>query len=115
MPDSDDVHVALAAADWAQTTGRDVVLATDNLKDLPAKILEPFGVFPLHPGDVLQLVYQIDPRGVACSLQKTAADFKNPAFSLKDMLASIGSAQQFDNQDLAADLAVSWGLADPGI
>ena len=95
--------------------GRDVVLATDNLKDLPAKILEPFGVFPLHPGDVLQLVYQIDPRGVACSLQKTAADFKNPAFSLKDMLASIGSAQQFDNQDLAADLAVSWGLADPGI
>ena len=115
LPDPDDVHVALAAADWAQTTGRDVVLATDNLKDLPAKILEPFGVFPLHPGDVLQLVYQIDPRGVACSLQKTAADFKNPAFSLKDMLASIGSAQQFDNQDLAADLAVSWGLADPGI
>lgn len=57
LPDPDDVHVALAAADWAQSTGRDVVLATDNLKDLPAKVLAPFGVVPLHPGDVLQLVY----------------------------------------------------------
>ena len=113
LPDPDDVHVALAAADWAQATGRDVVLATDNLKDLPAKVLEPFGVVPLHPGDVLQLVYQMDPEGTASSLQKTAADFKNPAFSLLDMLASIKSPQQFDNQELAAELAVRWGLAQP--
>ena len=113
LPDPDDVHVALAAADWSQTTGRDVLLATDNLKDLPAKLLEPFGVFPLHPGDVLQLVYQMDPEGTASSLQKTAADFKKPAFSLLDMLASIKSRQQFDNQELATDLAVRWGLAQP--
>ena len=114
LPDPDDVHVALAAADWAQATGRDVVLATDNLKDLPAKVLAPFGVVPLHPGDVLQLVYQMDPEGTASSLQKTAADFKNPAFSLLDMLASIKSPQQFDNQALAAELAVRWELAVPG-
>lgn len=78
LPDPDDVHVALAAADWAQATGRDVVLATDNLKDLPAKVLAPFGVVPLHPGDVLQLVYQMDPQGTASSLQKTAADSRTP-------------------------------------
>ena len=113
LPDPDDVHVALAAADWAQATGRDVVLATDNLKDLPTKVLAPFGVVPLHPGDVLQLVYQMDPQGTASSLQKTAADFKKPAFSLLDMLASIKSRQQFDNQELATDLAVRWGLAQP--
>lgn len=113
LPDPDDVHVALAAADWAQATGRDVVLATDNLKDLPAKVLEPFGVFPLHPGDVLQLVYQMDPQCASGSLQKTAADFKNPAFSLLDMLASIGSPQQFDNKVLAVELAVRWRLAEP--
>lgn len=113
LPDPDDVHVALAAADWSQTTGRDVLLATDNLKDLPAKVLEPFGVFPLHPGDVLQLVYQMNPEGVSSSLQKTAADFKNPAFSLLDMLSSIKSPQQFDNQELAAELTVRWGLAQP--
>ena len=114
LPDPDDVHVALAAADWAQATGRDVVLATDNLKDLPAKVLAPFGVVPLHPGDVLQLVYQMDPEGTASSLQKTAADFKNPAFSLLDMLASFKSPQQFDNQELAGELAVRWELAVPG-
>ncbi len=114
LPDPDDVHVALAAADWAQTTGRDVVLATDNLKDLPAKVLEPFGVLPLHPGDVLQLVYRMNPERAASSLQKTAAEFKSPAFSLLDMLASIASPRQFDNQELAADLAVRWGLAVPG-
>lgn len=114
MPDPGDVHVALAAADWAQTTGRDVVLATDNLKDFPAMVLEPFGVVPLHPGDVLQLAYQMDPEEASSSLQKTAAGFKNPAFSPLDMLASIKSPQQFDNQELAADLAVRWGLAVPG-
>lgn len=113
LPDPDDVHVALAAADWAQATGREVVLATDNLKDLPAQVLEPFGVIPLHPGDVLQLVYLTNPERVSSCLQKTAADFKNPAFTLQDMLASIRSPQQFDNDELAVDLAVRWGLAEP--
>lgn len=114
LNDPNDVHVALAAADWAHTTGRDVVLVTDNLNDFPAKLLEPFGVFPLHPGDVLQLVYQMNPERTSSSLQKTAADFKNPAFSPLDMLASISSPQQFDNQELAAELAVRWELAVPG-
>ncbi len=113
LPDPDDVHVALAAVDWARVSGRDVVLVTDNLKDLPAKVLEPFGVVPLHPGDVLQLVYRMDSERVSKSLQKTAADFKNPAFSLADMLASIGSVQQFDNQELATELAERWGLQLP--
>lgn len=110
LPDPDDVHVAVAAADWARVSGRDVVLVTDNLKDLPAKVLEPFSVFPLHPGDVLQLAYQANPERVSESLQKTAADFKDPAFSRADMLASIGSAQQFDNPELAQELAARWGL-----
>lgn len=113
LPDPDDVHVALAAADWAQATDREVVLATDNLKDLPAQVLEPFGVVPLHPGDVLQLVYLTNPERVSSCLQKTAADFKNPAFTLQDMLASIRSPQQFDNDELAVDLSVRWGLAEP--
>ena len=113
LPDPDDVHVALAAADWAQNTGQKVLLATDNLKDLPAKVLEPFGVIPLHPGDVLDLAYQSDPKRVSNSLKKTAADFKNPAFSLADLLTSISSPQQFDNKELAAALAVRWKLTLP--
>jgi hypothetical protein len=113
LSDADDVHVALAAADWAKSTGRNVVLVTENLKDLPGKVLEPFGVYPLHPGDVLYLAYQADPEGVSKSLQKTAADFKNPAFSLADMLWSISSPQQFDNKELAEELALQWEVAEP--
>jgi hypothetical protein len=44
------------------------------------------------------------------SLKKTAADFKNPQFSLVNMLASIRSAQQFDNATLASRLQKKWGL-----
>lgn len=113
LKDPDDVHVALAAADWARSTGQVVLLATENLKDLPAKVLEPYGVTPLHPGDVLYLAFVADPDGVSESLKKTAADFKDPAFSLADMLRSIASPQQFDHPDLAAELAQRWGQPVP--
>lgn len=110
LPDTDDVHVALAAADWASASGRSVVLVTDNLKDLPAADLLPFDVHPLHPGDVLDLVDLMNADGLSNSLKKTAADFKNPQFSLMNMLASIRSAQQFDNATLASRLQKKWGL-----
>lgn len=110
LPDPDDVHVAMAAADWARSARRSVVLATDNLKDLPGADLLPFDVYPLHPGDVLDLVDLMDAAGLSKSLQKTCTDFKNPEFALSDMLASIGSVQQFDNEPLAAKLQACWGL-----
>jgi len=108
LSDQDDVHVALAAADWARLSGCSVVLATDNLKDLPAGALLPFDVYPLHPGDVLDLVDLADAEGLSQSLQKTTTDFKKPAFALNDMLESISSPQQFDNQLLAEKLRARW-------
>ena len=111
LPDAGDVHVALAAADWARSAGQSLVLATDNLKDFPARAMVPFGVYPLHPGDVLDLMDRADPEGLSISLQKTTADFKRPAFTLADMLVSVRSPQQFDNKVLAAKLQARWGLA----
>lgn len=113
LKDPNDVHVALAAADWARTSGQDVLLVTENLKDLPAKVLALFHVTPLHPGDVLELAYLADPEGVSDSLRKTAADFKDPAFSLEGMLRSVVSPQQFDNRSLAVELARRWSLKMP--
>lgn len=113
LKDTNDVHVALAAADWASATGQNVLLVTENLQDLPAKALAPFHVTPLHPGDVLELAYLSDPEGVSESLKKTAADFKDPAFSLEDMLRSVVSPQQFDNRSLAVELAKRWDLDVP--
>jgi hypothetical protein len=46
-------------------------------------------------------------------LPLTIADFKNPAFSPADLLVSIGSTQQFDNPELAKELAARWGLLGP--
>ena len=110
LPDSDDVHVALAAADWARSSGCSVVLATDNLNDLPGPALLPFDVHTLHPGDVLDLVVLLDAERLSKSLKKTTADFKNPRFTLLDMLTSIRSPQQFHNEELAASLASRWGV-----
>lgn len=76
----------------------------------PAADLLPFDVHPLHPGDVLDLVDLMNADGLSNSLKKTAADFKNPQFSLMNMLASIRSAQQFDNATLASRLQKKWGL-----
>lgn len=113
LKDPNDVHVALAAADWARSTGQDVVLVTENLKDLPAKLLGPFRVTPLHPGDALELAYIADPERVSESLKETTADFKQPAFLLEDMLRSVLSPQQFANPELAAELANRWRLPVP--
>lgn len=111
LKDPNDVHVALAAAEWALSTQQLVMLVTENLKDLPAELLEPFGVAPLHPGDLLEVAYLANPDKVSTCLKKTAADFRNPAFTLFDMLMSVASPQQFDNKALAMRLAVRWGLA----
>lgn len=108
LPDADDVHVALAAAAWAKSSGTSVVLATDNLVDFPDVFLQSFDVHPLHPGDVLDLVEQLDADRLFKSLRKTTADFRNPQFELADRLTSIRSPQQFDNKALAARLQAIW-------
>lgn len=112
LKDANDVHVALAASDWARSIDQEVLLVTDNLKDFPAALLEPFGVTALHPGDLLQVAYWASPKKVSDSLKKTAADFENPAFTLPDLLRSLANPQQFDNAELAAQLAVTWGLTN---
>jgi hypothetical protein len=115
LSDPDDVHVALAAADFARETSGGIILATDNLSDLPAHVLAPFGVDVLHPGDVLALAFLSDQARTSSSLRKTAADFRHPPFTPADMLRSVRSRQQFSNPALARRLATLWGLSpSPG-
>jgi hypothetical protein len=52
----------------------------------------------------------VDAEGLSKSLKKTTTDFKNPKFTLLDMLASIRSPQQFHNEALASSLASRWGF-----
>jgi hypothetical protein len=115
VPDPDDLHVAMAAAHLAKVQGTAIVLATDNLKDLPPKILKPFQVVVMHQGDLLEYLYQRDPKAVSASLLKTMGDFKSPQFTHDMMLVSIRSRNQFGNPDLADKLALVWAVAPAAV
>ena len=108
IPDKYDVHVAMAAAFLATSLNKSIILATDNLNDFPSNTLKPFNVIALHPGDILELLYQKDPELLSASLLKTCNDFKNPKISPYDFLKSISSKDQFDNHDLAELIRVTW-------
>jgi hypothetical protein len=111
LPDADDIHVAMAAADWARAaTGRGIVLVTDNLIDLPQAVLEPFGITVLHQGDLLEMLYALDPQAIGQSLLITTEGFQNPKFTRDDMIRSVRSSQQFHNNHLADQLEAQWGL-----
>ncbi len=113
LPDGDDIHVALGAAYLSWQLGRAVVLVTENLADFPPDLLKLFGVAVLHPGDLLQLLYERDAEAVSQSILKTARDFKNPDIPPEKMLNSISGRNQFWNPELARILASEWGVAPP--
>lgn len=111
MGDKDDVHVAIAAGYLADKLGRNAILVSSNLKDLPQALLTPMGVVAMAPGTLLELLYESQPVAVAASLLKTSSDFKNPPIPPHKMLVSISSSNQFDNPKLAAQLALNWATA----
>lgn len=111
IPDPDDVHVAMAAAFLADSSKRPVILATHNLADLPQKKLSPFNVSVLHPGDILDALYQKSPKQVAASLLNTCQGFKNPPFTESDFLRSVSGSNQFNNPALAKLIKAAWNNA----
>lgn len=108
IPDADDVHVAMAAAFLAESSKRPVILATHSLVDLPQKKLKPFNVCVLHPGDILDALYQKSPKRVATSLLNTCQGFQSPPFTQSDFLRSISSSNQFNNPALAKLIEADW-------
>lgn len=107
--DPDDIHVAMAAAYVADAMRRPVILATDNLGDFPQDMLSPFNVVVLHPGDVLEALYDKYPEKVSASLMKTCQGFQNPPFTPAGFLRSISGSNQFNNPGLAALIEADWG------
>jgi hypothetical protein len=110
LPDKDDVHVALGAAYLAKQLGRAIVLATENLSDLPANTLQPFKVAVMHQGDLLDILHRRNPEALSQSILKTSRDFKDPEITPTMMLRSIASKTQFWNPDLAKALEKAWGV-----
>ena len=108
IPDPGDVHVAMAAAFMAEQSKTTVVLATHDLGDLPESTLAPFDVVVLHPGLILDMLYQAHRTEVSASLLATCSSFSNPDITPKEFLRSISAKNQFDNPELAASLEIDW-------
>jgi predicted nucleic acid-binding protein len=85
LPDPDDCHV-LAAAIQARANA----IITINLKDFPAKTLEPFGIKAVHPDEFLLEVIDANPKAVLTALRKQRAQLKNPAMTALEFLALFG-------------------------
>lgn len=115
IPDPGDVHVALAAAFMAEQSKTPVVLATHDLGDFPQSALAPFDVVVLHPGLILDMLYQSHSDEVSATLLDTCRSFSNPEITPKEFLRSISGKNQFDNPELAALLAIDWKLAPSAI
>lgn len=84
LPDPDDRHVLAAAI-----VGRCDVIVTQNLKDFPEAVLEPFGISTLHPDVFLSNHLALAP-GLFCSaLRRVRARLKNPPYTAEDYLVGL--------------------------
>ena len=104
------ILVKSAAGYLAEKLGRSVILVSENLADLPQALLTPLNTVLMHPGTLLEWLYNKSPKAVATSLLKTAADFRNPPIPPVKLVWSIESRNQFYNPELAKRLAKDWDV-----
>ncbi len=76
LPDRDDRHVVAAAL-----AGHADCIVTQNLKDFPASVLEPFGITALHPDEFLLHQLELEPLFVLPAFKAMRARLKNPLFT----------------------------------
>jgi len=114
---SGDYEVALAAIRLAEIfPGDDIWLATENIHHLPPAVLQPFNVWSLHQGLLLETLYASSPGKVRNSLETTLADTgKNGNAKLEkiDMIGILSNPQEFFSHALATSLSKAWGINMP--
>ncbi len=76
LPDQDDRHVLAAAL-----AGHADCIVTQNLKDFPYSVLEPFGITALHPDEFLLHQLELEPLFVLPAFKAMRARLKNPLFT----------------------------------
>lgn len=84
LPDPDDRHVLAAAI-----TGGAQAIVTFNLKDFPARALEPGGIPVRHPDDFLLDQLDLLPGRVLQLLTEQAADLQHPPTDLAGVLNAL--------------------------
>lgn len=84
LPDPDDRHVLAAAI-----LGRCDVIVTQNLKDFPQQVLNPYGIEAQHPDDFLSNYLNLSPGIFCAAIRKVRARLKKPPYSVSDYLATL--------------------------
>jgi predicted nucleic acid-binding protein len=82
--DPKDRHVAATAV----AAGADVIV-TINLKDFPARALEPFGLEAQSPDVFLARLFHLDPDTMVELLERQAAALHRPPMAVDDILAKL--------------------------
>lgn len=119
--DAKDLHVALAAARahraFATEPGdpeggppRETWLLTDNLPDLPSKVMQAFGVWSIDPAGALEELHRREPRRVAMSIELTRAQWTKKPVSREQMLELLLHPDHFDSKPMRDTMAAHWGL-----
>lgn len=84
LPDNNDTHVLAAAL-----AGHADCIVTQNLKDFPANVLEPFGITALHPDEFLLHQLELEPLFVLPAFKSMRARLKNPLFTPEAFAGSM--------------------------
>lgn len=84
LPDPNDRHV-LAAAILAGAQH----IVTENLKDFPSEILEPFGVEAVSADQFLASTFELYPSEAMRALRQMRSDYRNPSFGQSDFIMEI--------------------------
>lgn len=73
LPDATDVHVLAAAV-----AVRAHCIVTFNLRDFPRRLLEPFGIEPMHPDAFLSAQWELDEEATLLAFRKMRARRRQP-------------------------------------
>jgi predicted nucleic acid-binding protein len=84
LPDPDDRHVLAAAIE----AGASLIL-TFNLRDFPARVLEPYGVRTQHPDEFFCAVLAAAPQQVLTVIEAMRTKRKRPPVSAQELLEKL--------------------------
>jgi hypothetical protein len=98
--DAKDRHVAAAAIALRHAVGEgieddepgqtyDVILVTDNVKDLARTQMARLGIRVIRSGAFLDEAYKADPDAVTRAVLQAAKDLKKPPYSVRELLHAL--------------------------
>jgi hypothetical protein len=115
--DPKDRHVAAAALalrhaaneDAEEESGQtyDVILVTENVKDLAPKQMEKLGVRVMRVGEFLDEAYGAQPRAATRAVCQAVKDLRNPPYTLGELLDVL---RQAGAETLVAALSKDLGV-----